>query len=292
MYKIVDLFAGAGGMSLGFIQQGQFKVVLLLRPDIYNSLNLQNSTNKMLDNSTFLDWRTTYNEYRRSFLFDVADKILLYNNGQAKIDDTYWDKYFKWEIPTKKSDCGFDNAFVEFLRISLSRPRDILVIMQYLQRKMVKDGLGSVLEFDYTTYRSDEFQNQYSTYFLSSLKDQLAFYYSEDDFKHFLKFFDLFTDSDFDFSQYQINYEHFLDYILGNAKEIPKFLDTPKEFLQLLYDSNVIAAIEYNENKNLFFRFSYREKSEANVSPEVPFGKEYSYRFHYGLYKKAKWGRF
>ena len=39
--------------------KGQFKVVLLLRPDIFNSLNLQNATNKLLDNSVFLDWRTT-----------------------------------------------------------------------------------------------------------------------------------------------------------------------------------------------------------------------------------------
>lgn len=30
MYKIVDLFAGAGGMSLGFTQQGQFEVAAVV----------------------------------------------------------------------------------------------------------------------------------------------------------------------------------------------------------------------------------------------------------------------
>ena len=266
--------------------------MLLLRPDIYSSLNLQNSTNKILDNSAFLDWRTTYTEYRCSYLFGMADKMLRYNNEQVTQEGTYWDEYFKWKIPTKKAESGFDNSFVEFLRISLSRPRDILVIMQYLQKKMIKDGLGNVLEFDFAIYKSDEFQNQYSTYFLSSLKDQLSFYYSEDDFKHFLKFFDLFDDFDFDFSKYHERYKKFVDYILENAKEIPKFLDTPREFLQLLYDSNIIAAIEYNNGNEPFFHFSYREKNEANISPEVLFGSDYKYRFHYGLYKKAKWGRF
>ena len=58
--------------------KGQFKVVLLLRPDIFNSLNLQNATNKLLDNSVFLDWRTTYQIYKTSFLYEVAKKLLAY----------------------------------------------------------------------------------------------------------------------------------------------------------------------------------------------------------------------
>jgi len=154
---------------------GQFKVMLLLRPDIYYSLNLQNSTNKILDNSSFLDWRTTYKEYRHSRLFDIGEKILLYNNENVKIDGTYWNQYFNWQIPAYMPKYGYDDAFVEFLRISLSRPRDILVIMKTLQKKMCKDGLGRALEFNLDTYKSDEFQNNYSTYFLGSLKDQLSF---------------------------------------------------------------------------------------------------------------------
>ena len=59
--------------------------------------------------------------------------------------------------------------------------------------------------------------------------------------------------------------------------------------MQLLYDSNVITAIEEGGK---YFHFSYREKSPSNIAPEVPYGKNIKYRFHYGLYKKAKMGRF
>ncbi len=272
--------------------QGHFKIILLLRPDIFNSLNLQNSTNKILDNSAFLEWRTTYTEFHRSYLFSIAEKILSYNNKGQIYSGLFWDYYFNWRIPTKRTDSGYDNAFVEFLRISLSRPRDILVIMQLIQKKMNKDGLGELSNFDFSTYKSDEFQNSYSTYFLSSLKDYLSFYYSVDEFKHFIKFFDFFDESDFTFDEYQQKYDKFVDYILENATEVPRFLDSEKEFLQLLYDSNIIAAIENDHEGNNYYHFSYREKNEANISPEVPFGKIYRYRFHYGLYKKAQWGRF
>ena len=34
------------------------------------------------------------------------------------------------------------------------------------------------------------------------------------------------------------------------------------------------------------------EKSSTNIAPQVLIGKNITYRFHYGLYKKAKMGRF
>lgn len=153
---------------------------------------------------------------------------------------------------------------------------------------MKRRNLGEQFTFDSSVYLSDEFQNIYSEYFLSSLKDQLAFYYTEDDFKYFLRFFDYFEKSQFTYEEYQSKYEEYTDYILGVATDIPKFVEDPKAFLQMLYDSNVIAAIE----KDGFFHYSYREKSPTNISPDVPYGNDISYRFHYGLYKKARFGRF
>lgn len=45
--------------------KGRFRVILLFRPDIFNSIGLQNQTNKIRDNSVFLDWRTTYPNYQQ-----------------------------------------------------------------------------------------------------------------------------------------------------------------------------------------------------------------------------------
>lgn len=271
--------------------KGRFRVVLLLRPDIFSSLNLQNATNKLLDNSVFLEWRTTYSDYKTSYLYEVAKKLLSYQQS-CECEDIF-EYYFPWsETKRMNSEEKTDTAFVDFLRISLSRPRDILVIMQFLQKKMKKDGHGKNSVFDKTAFKSDEFQNTYSEYFMGSLKDQLSFYYSNVDFEHFLRLFDYFKDSDFTYEEYEKKYNKFVDYILDNAKEIPKFVDDPKELLQVLYDSNIIAAIQKGDNDKSFFSFSYREKSSANVNPKVPFGENVTYRFHYGLYKKAKMGRF
>ena len=129
----------------------------------------------------------------------------------------------------------------------------------------------------------------YSEYFLSSLKDQLSFYYSEEDYKHFRKFFDFFDGPQFTYDQYQAAYSRYVEYILDNAQDIPKFVEDPKMFMQLLYDSNVITVIE---EEGRYFHFSYREKSPSNIAPEVPYSKDMEYRFHYGLYKKAKMGRY
>lgn len=272
--------------------KGQLKIVLLLRPDIFNALNLQNATNKLVDNSVYLEWRTTYNDYPTSNLYKMANKLLSYKQLKEDSIDV-WEKYFNWKLSsTKPEERENDTAFMEFLKISLSRPRDIQRILKLIQEIMIDRGLGENIEFDYTSYTSNQFQNKYSEYFLSSLKDQLSFYYSESDYRHFRKFFDFFDAPTFNYAEYERNYHKFEDYILENIEdELPEFVDTPKDFLQLLYDCNVIAAIEGNGGSP-YFHFSYREKSSTNIAPQVLIGKNITYRFHYGLYKKAKMGRF
>lgn len=268
--------------------KGQFKIVLLLRPDIYNSLGLQNAANKLVDNAVYLDWRTTYTDYPKSKLYVMANKLLNYSQDEPIPD--VWTQYFDWKLnSSNEGQREYDTAFMGFLKISLSRPRDIQRILSIMKDIMSDLGEGDYYKFDCGVYLGDRFQNEYSEYFLSALKDQLSFYYSEEEYKHFRKFFDFFSKPEFTYDEYCVVYEKYVDYILDNATDIPKFVEDKREFLQLLYDSNIIAAIE---NDGLYFHFSYREKSPSNIAPEVPFGSDYSYRFHYGLYKKAKMGRY
>lgn len=268
---------------------GQPRIVLLLRPDIFASLNLQNATNKLADNSVYLDWTTTYTDYKNSPLYNVAKKLIGrdVSNGE---DVDYWEKYFDWKFPTTSENREYDTAFMEFLRISLSRPRDVQRIVSILQGLMKRNKKGNRTTFDVKEYKSDAFQNQYSEYFLGSLKDQLSFYYSADEFEHFKKFFELFEDAQFTYEQYCSVYKKYIDYICDNATDVPEFVEDPLKFLQLLYDSNVITAIE--EKQEPFFHFSYREKSPTNIAPKVPIGRNVYYRFHYGLFKKTNKGRF
>ena len=267
--------------------KGCFKIVLLLRPDIFNSLSLQNATNKLVDNSVYLDWQTTYKDYPASNLYKMANKLLIFGQDKRETENI-WEQYFDWKLKSSNSkQRDNDTAFMEFLKISLSRPRDIQRILKLIQDIMLERAMSDEIKFNYDVYNSDRFQNQYSEYFLSSLKDQLSFYYSEDDYRHFKKFFDFFIRPQFTYTEYMDAYNKFVDYICDNAKEVPQFVDAPKTFLQLLYDSNVITAIERG-----YFHFSYREKSLSNIVPEVPFGDNVKYRFHNGLYKKTRMGRY
>ena len=52
------------------------KVMLLIRPDIIDTVGLHNLNNKLKDNSIILDWRTGYQDYRHSNLFKMADQML------------------------------------------------------------------------------------------------------------------------------------------------------------------------------------------------------------------------
>ncbi|MCK5269093.1 MAG: funZ protein, partial [Spirochaetes bacterium] len=100
--------------------KGRFRTVLLLRPDIFNTLGLQNQTNKVRDNSVFLDWRTTYPEYSNSSIFELSDKLLAaQQNTELKLGEA-WNYYFPWQSRPTSPERFFDPSFFKFLRLSYS----------------------------------------------------------------------------------------------------------------------------------------------------------------------------
>ena len=265
--------------------KGRFKVILLLRPDIFNSIGLQNLTNKIRDNSVFLDWRTTYPSYRTSSLFELADKLLLSQQEEPLQLGEAWDHYFPWKSPSTSPDREFDPAFIKFLRLSYSRPRDIVTMLHILKEEQISKGNENDDQFKEKIFESDDFLNKYSEYLMGGIKDQLAFYYNENDYNMFLKFFNFLDGRDqFSYDEFVDSYKKFVDYVLENHDDIPQFVESESTFLQFLYDANIICYIEETENYQRFFRWCYRERSPSNISPKVKLNKYYN--IHYGL-KKA-----
>ncbi len=113
--------------------KGRLRCVLLLRPDILHSLKLQNLNNKIRDNSVYLDWRTTYKNYKHSDIFTLSDKLLSsQQNGNMEIGKA-WNHYLPWTTKsTETTDRNYDDSFINCLRISFSRPRDIVTILKIL----------------------------------------------------------------------------------------------------------------------------------------------------------------
>jgi hypothetical protein len=281
-----DVFAVSNG------SKGRFKVVILLRPDIFQSIGFQNSTNKFLNNSVYLDWKTTYTSYLESELFKIGNNLLKYKqdkNELQSLSTSIWDYYFNWNKPSTNNKRENDTPFIHFLRISYSRPRDIITIVQLLHRiqEQIQPGNDIFLE---DIFDCSEFKNAYSQYLMGGIKDQLAFYYSDDDYQLLLHFLSLFKGhAKFNYEYYNEKYDYFTEYVLNNAKDLPEFIDTKDMFLQFLYDSNIICYIDETRNEPLY-RYCYRERNIANLTPKIETGKGKYYQFHYGLYKALNLG--
>ena len=280
------------GLNSDFFSQikdsrGRLRVVLLMRPDIFNSLNLQNATNKLLDNSVFLDWRTTYPTYRTSKLFDVADTILrVQQDIELNLGDA-WDFYLPWKSESTNPMREYDDSFIEILRLSYSRPRDIITILIFL-KDIYQSNRRRNIHFQKKDLFSHGFLNCYSQYLMGSVKDQLSFYYTSDEYETFLAFFNFLNGkAEFSYQDYKQAYERFTDYILEKRDSIPEFVETDEKFIQFLYDTNVICYIEKTELEPLF-RWCYRERSISNISPKVKLGV--MYRVHKGLLKELNLG--
>jgi len=270
--------------------KGRLKVVLLLRPDIFSSLSLQNATNKLQDNSVFLDWRTTYPEYRDSELFKLADRMLR-SQQDVRIDEgKAWDAYVPWKCKSNHPYRDYNPSFYKFLQLSYSRPRDIVKMLKIMQGVYISKNSGDGQVFQESDFDSNDFQNQYSEYLMAGIRDQLSFYYTNEDFEVFLKFFQ-FLDGriEFNYSEYVEAYHKFEEYILANCKNnIPEFVESIDGFLQFLYETNILCYVEDYQAEPLF-RFCYRERSIANISPKVKTNERYI--IHYGLAKELNVGR-
>jgi hypothetical protein len=268
--------------------KGRMRIVLLLRPDIFVSLGLQNMTNKVRDNSVYLDWRTTYPAYRTSKVFELSDRLLSAQQDELIPFGACWDHYFPWKSKSSHPEREMDDSFIDFLRISYSRPRDLVTMVAFLQEEFKSKGRPANSSFFVEDFHSSDFQNKYSEYLMGGIRDQLSFYYDDADYQMFLRFFNFLENkAEFTFEEYVNAYRRFTEFILNNHKDIPEFVESDDKFLQFLYDSNIVSYIEQTELEPLF-RWCYRERSPSNISPKVKLGLKY--RIHYGLHKALNVG--
>ena len=178
---------------------------------------------------------------------------------------------------------------MSFLRFSYYRPRDIITMLIVLQ-DIARESGTDLPNFSFRDFDNPIFRRRYADYLLGELKDQLTFYYSSDEYELFLKFFE-FLDGEFSFShaEFLAAFDRFQ--VSTNSEDAPKarFMTTSATFLQFLYDLNVICYIEYPENDRPYFRWCFRERSYANISPKVKEGVKYE--IFYGLGKALNVGQ-
>lgn len=260
--------------------QHKLKVILLIRPDIFSNLGMQNQNNKLKDNSILLDWKTNYSEYRHSALFELADRMLLAQQDKYYPVGKCWDYYFPYK---QKSFRKEDDSFIQFLRYSFYRPRDIITLLDLIKSVHIRSKNKNVNNFLEEEFYYPEVQSRYSDYLMGEIKDYLTFYYSDNDYELFRKFFDFIEGkNEFNYEFYNIAYAKFQEYVDKNNIVKPKFFETADTFLQFIFELNIISYIE-GEGKNKYIRWSFRERNYSNISPKVK--SNCIYQIHYGLTK-------
>jgi len=269
---------------------GRFRTVLLVRPDIFVKLGLQNPNTKLRDNSVVLDWMTTYREHRNSKIFNVVDNLLNRQQENEHALGVCWDHYFPFDIETVKETFSTRNSFIWFLRNSLYRPRDIITYLSIFKKHM--DSLEAISStcFSKSMIEKREVTNEYAEYLLGELRDQLAFYYSGDQYEDFLQFFEfLFGKTRFDYERYIEAFELFSEDMKSRDRSRPSFMGTANSFLQFLYEMNVISYQESGEGHGHFIHWCFRERTTGKLAPKVK--TDCVYEVHYGLVPALNMGK-
>lgn len=270
--------------------KGRIRVVLLVRPDIFNTLGLQNQNSKVKDNSVILNWITNYADYRSSSLFLMADKLLSYQQESNYPPGSVWNYYFPYDAKNVKANLDSPTSFVQFLRYALYRPRNVLTLLSIQKEIFLESGRSTKDVFRYEDFTNPSFTNKYSDYVLGEVRDHISFYYDTRDYESLLKFFQYLNGKSY------FTYEDFIDafsrytkFLKKNSYNIPVFCDTPDVLLQFLYDLNILGYIvETRDKKHPFFSWCNRERSPSNIAPKVR--THVKYEIHYGLMKALDLG--
>lgn len=143
--------------------------------------------------------------------------------------------------------------------------------------------------FTFEDLNTKEFRTRYGEYLLGEIKDALSFYYDELEFGMFMHFFSYLNgDSRFDYDTFTKAFHEYSLFLKGEGIDRPGFMRTADEFLQFLYDQNILNYVEIASDEK-FIRWCFRERNLTNISPKIKTGA--TYEIHYGLANTLNTGK-
>lgn len=252
--------------------KGRIRIILLLRPDIFNTLPIHNSNCSVIDNAVFLNWETFSepSRYQTSDLYKIVNHYFSsQNNGNY-----HWKDYFP-------IISDFD-SFNFLLQRSFHRPRDFFYAIKRLSE--IKKKQSEDIPFSQKDLDSYEFKQDYSNYLLGEVKNYANYYISNKDFDVYISFFTyLEGNTKFDYSDFTKYFNKFRKDInlRQECLENGEYLSHPDKFLQLLFDMNIVGYREAQNDR--FCHWSFRERKETMIMPKIPCNINYKYEIHYGL---------
>ena len=265
----------------------KLKVMLLIRPDIFDKMGLHNMNNKLNDNCVLLDWRTSYQHYRSSNLFKVVDKLFRSQQDSEELRNAEvgeaWDHYFPFKVYNYRDQKYSDSSFIPFLRYSFYRPRDILAYLS-IMKKYCSANQSTFSESD---FQNRQVQKEYAHYLLGEIRDNLAFYHPASDFDIFRNFFEYLKPyvekkrREFNYADFTEAYNNFIKHLNEQGIAKPLIFQSADYVLQLLFELNIIAYLDDSVSGVPLQRWYFKERSHANIRPKVKINGKY--RMHKGI---------
>jgi hypothetical protein len=292
-----------GGMS------EQYRVVVLVRPDIFERLELQNVNNIWRTNTIQISYAVKFKYYRQSDLFRIADYFLytqqpFFPRADYRVGEC-WDAYLPDRVPHHPSSPGRptldDESFIAILRNTFNRPRDIIYYLDYWRIVAMVSNDGKSPYFDPKYTRTPQFRNYFNDYLLGEIRDSLAFYTDVSDYIVFIQFFHhlekrlpqkempstknpgttfLVRFPTFTHSDYAIAYREYRDYLDANKMAVPDMFGKPERLLQLLYELGLVFY-EAQGSDRIIYKTYADAKADGDFRPQVRL--DGNYRLHRGL---------
>jgi hypothetical protein len=164
------------------------------------------------------------------------------------------------------------------------------MMLFFLQENCKEKELFDKDSFTLADFENSDFKRKLADYLLSEIKDQISFYYNENDYELFLKFFEYLKGSvSFDYKKYLKSYGEFMNHAKVSEYTVPQFMDTANKFLQFLYELNIICFIEDVEEHKPMIHWCFRERSFSNIAPKVK--TNVRYEVFYGLARAVNTGK-
>lgn len=277
------------------------RFVLLLRPDIFDEINMVNSGLKLMNNSVLLNWTTSYIDYRQSSLFKLADQ-LLYGQQVTKKSERLdvgkaWDNYFGYKIPrynyhTSTFEDNKDGSFIDFLRYSFHRPRDIIALLAFVQQNSLNILVdpATATQFPKINFKDRNLSQLYWRYLKEEVKESLVFYHSRSYFGFFITFFSYLKDYvdlnslEFSYDSYVNAFTKFANYF-NTKKDSQKIhiYESHDTFLQILYELNIISYIEESNKSSQYRIFRWYFRRDIVIEPHSYVRTHCNYKLHNGM---------
>lgn len=240
---------------------GRMRCVLLLRPDVFDSLNLHNSNCKLEDNAVIFHWQTTDHSYENSDLYKVSDKYFTSQCGSA----------FGWGAHFQEKQGEQSTSFKKLLRASFHRPRDVFSAIKILINITKNSDNFNSAVFQTGDLTSAKFTDKFSEYLLGEVKNYANYYITNREFDICVAFFQYLNGATtFDYEDFGIAYKTFISSPSNESLKTHHIASSQESFLQFWYDVNVIGYTEQLQNGGGdYYHWSHRERSAAKVMPKV-----------------------